>query len=104
MNKNNIPPIEDVAPLYNSKRVMESEELRKLSKHIGLNWKQIGVGLKFKMAQLDQFEKDTNCMSDAVDRMLFRWLNWRDKKATVGRLTMVLLEHKEYDAIKCLTK
>jgi len=33
---------------------------------------------------------------------LFRWLQWKDQKATVGRLTKVLFNHREYEALSCL--
>eukprot|EP00092_Neocalanus_flemingeri_P018293 GFUD01019799.1.p1 GENE.GFUD01019799.1~~GFUD01019799.1.p1 ORF type:complete len:267 (+),score=61.45 GFUD01019799.1:419-1219(+) len=98
----NTPTKEYMRPLWYSNRVMEGDELLRLSKNIGSNWKSVGNGLKFNWSQLDQFEKDTKCLSDAVHRMLFRWLQWKDQKATVGRLTKVLFNHKEYDAIRCL--
>eukprot|EP00090_Calanus_glacialis_P011645 TRINITY_DN2000_c0_g1_i1.p1 TRINITY_DN2000_c0_g1~~TRINITY_DN2000_c0_g1_i1.p1 ORF type:complete len:262 (+),score=59.76 TRINITY_DN2000_c0_g1_i1:383-1168(+) len=99
----NTPSKEYMRPLWYSNRVIAGDELLRLSKNIGSNWKSVGNGLKFNWAQLDQFESDTKCLSDAVHRMLFRWLQWKDQKATVGRLTKVLFNHKEYDAIKCLT-
>jgi len=99
----NTPSKEYMRPLWYSNRVIAGDELLRLSKNIGSNWKSVGNGLKFNWAQLDQFEKDTKCLSDAVHRMLFRWLQWKDQKATVGRLTKVLFNHKEYDAIRCLT-
>jgi len=99
----NTPSKEFMRPLWYSNRVIASDELLRLSKNIGANWKSVGNGLKFNWAQLDQFESDTKCLSDAVHRMLFRWLQWKDQKATVGRLTKVLFNHKEYDAIRCLT-
>jgi len=98
----NTPSKEYMRPLWYSTRVMEGDEMLRLSKNIGSKWKAVGNGLKFNWAQLDQFEKDTKCLSDAVHRMLFRWLQWKDQKATVGRLTKVLFNHKEYDAIRCL--
>ena len=97
-----IPPREDMRILWYSKRVIEQEELPRLSKNIGANWKAVGNGLKFNWAQLDQFEADTKTMGEAVQRMLFRWLQWKDQKATVGRLTKVLFNHKEFDAIRCI--
>ena len=96
------PPREEMRILWYSTRVIEQEELPRLSQNIGANWKAVGNGLKFNWAQLDQFEADTKSMCDAVQRMLFRWLQWKDQKATVGRLTKVLFNHKEYDAIRCL--
>jgi len=99
----NTPSKEFMRPLWYSNRVIASDELLRLSKNIGSGWKSVGNGLKFNWAQLDQFESDTKCLSDAVHRMLFRWLQWKDQKATVGRLTKVLFNHKEYDAIRCLT-
>jgi len=99
----NIPSKEFMRPLWYSNRVIASDELLRLSKNIGSSWKSVGNGLKFNWAQLDQFESDTKCLSDAVHRMLFRWLQWKDQKATVGRLTKVLFNHKEYDAIRCLS-
>ena len=47
-------------------------------------------------------QADTKTMYDAVQRMLFRWIQWKDQKATVGKLTKVLFNHGEYDAIRCL--
>ena len=67
----------------------QADELLRLSKNIGSGWKNVGNGLKFNWAQLDQFEADTKSVSEAVQRMLFRWLQWKDQKATVGRLTKV---------------
>jgi len=99
----NTPSKEYMRPLWYSNRVIAGDELLRLSKNIGSSWKSVGNGLKFNWSQLDQFESDTKCLSDAVHRMLFRWLQWKDQKATVGRLTKVLFNHKEYDAIRCLT-
>jgi len=99
----NTPSKEYMRPLWYSNRVIAGDELLRISKNIGSNWKSVGNGLKFNWAQLDQFESDTKCLSDAVHRMLFRWLQWKDQKATVGRLTKVLFNHKEFDAIRCLT-
>jgi len=96
------PPKEEMRPLWYSKRVIEQEELATLAHNIGANWKAVGNGLKFNWAQLDQFEADTKTMYDAVQRMLFRWIQWKDQKATVGKLTKVLFNHGEYDAIRCL--
>ena len=96
------PPKEEMRPLWTSKRVIEQEELPLLSHNIGANWKAVGNGLKFNWAQLDQFERDTKTVFDAVQRMLFRWIQWKDQKATVGKLTKVLFNHGEFDAIRCL--
>jgi len=96
------PPKEEMRPLWYSKRVIEQEELPLLSHNIGANWKAVGNGLKFNWAQLDQFEQDTKTVFDAVQRMLFRWIQWKDQKATVGKLTKVLFNHGEFDAIRCL--
>ena len=100
--REDIPPRDDMRILWYSRRVIEQEELPRLSKNIGANWKAVGNGLKFNWAQLDQFEADTKTMGEAVQRMLFRWLQWKDQKATVGRLTKVLFNHKEFDAIRCI--
>ena len=100
--RTDVPPREEMRILWYSARVIEQEELPRLSQNIGANWKAVGNGLKFNWAQLDQFEADTKSVSEAVQRMLFRWLQWKDQKATVGRLTKVLFIHKEFDAIRCL--
>jgi len=99
----NVPSKEFMRPLWYSNRVIDSNELLRLSKNIGSNWKSVGNGLKFNWSQLDQFESDTHTLGDAVHRMLYRWLQWKDQKATVGRLTKVLFNHKEYEAIRCLS-
>jgi len=97
-----MPSKEAVRPLWYSNRVMQSDELLRLSKNIGSGWKAVGNGLKFNWAQLEQFEADTRSQCEAVHRMLFRWVQWRDQKATVGRLTKVLFNHREYEALNCL--
>jgi len=97
-----IPSKDFMRPLWYSTKLVEEADLMRLSKNIGSGWKALGNGLKFNWAQLEQFEKDTKSVSEAVYRMLFRWLQWRDQKATVGRLTKVLFNHNEYDAIRCL--
>lgn len=97
-----IPSKDFMRPLWYSTKLVEEADLMRLSKNIGKEWKALGNGLKFNWAQLEQFEKDTKSVSEAVHRMLFRWLQWRDQKATVGRLTKVLFNHNEYDAIRCL--
>ena len=96
------PPKEEMRPLWLSKRVVDQEDITLLSKHIGARWKEVGNGLKFDWAKLEQFEADTNSMSDAILRMLFRWIQWKDQKATVGKLTKVLFNNEEFDAIRCL--
>ena len=96
------PPKEEMRPLWYSKRVIDHEELPSIARNMGANWKAVGNGLKYNWAQLDQFEADTNTMVDAIQRMLFRWIQWKDQKATVGKLTKVLFNHGEYDAIRVL--
>ena len=96
------PPKEEMRPLWESKRVIDHEELPAIARNMGSNWKAVGNGLKYNWAQLDQFEADTKTMVDAIQRMLFRWIQWRDQKATVGKLTKVLFLHGEYDAIRVL--
>lgn len=97
-----IPSKEFMRPLWYSTKLVEEADLMRLSKNIGNGWKAFGNGLKFNWSQLEQFETETKSISEAVHRMLFRWLQWRDQKATVGRLTKVLFNHNEYDAIRCL--
>merc|ERR1712107_303972 len=74
-----IPPKESVRPLWYSSRVMQADELLRLSKNIGSGWKSVGNGLKFNWAQLEQFEADTRCQGEAIHRMLYRWLQWGPK-------------------------
>jgi len=102
-NKSVIPSKDSMRPLWYSNRLVEEEDLMRLSKNIGKDWKDVGNGLKFNWAQLEQFEKDTRSVSEAVYRMLFRWIQWKDSKATVGRLTKVLFNHNQFDAIRCLS-
>ena len=95
-------PKEEVRPLWFSKRVISHEELPTIARHIGANWKAVGIKLGFISAKLDQFEADTRTMVHAVQRMLYRWIQWKYTKATVGKLTIALFEHREYDAIRIL--
>ena len=103
----NIPTKESLRTVCSSRRRLEYSDILKLTKTIGPNWKAVGLkfqdGLKFDSAQMDQFEQDTDSQSDAVRRMLYRWLQWKDKKATVGKLALALFEATEFEALDCLT-
>ena len=90
--------------ILSSKRQIDYPDILKLSKNIGHNWKTVGgrEGLKFSDALLDQFESDTKCHSDAVRRMLYRWWQWKDEKATVDKLAKALFKAEEFDALKYL--
>ena len=92
----------EMRPYLNSERVIEQEELSMIARNMGSNWKAVGKGLEFQWAQLDQFETDTKSMVDAIQRMLFRWVQWKDQKATVGKLTKVLFNQGEYEAIRVM--
>ena len=81
---------------------MLQDELLRVSKNVS-EWRAVGNGLKFNWSQLEQFEADTAGESEAVHRMLFRWLQWKDRKATVGRLVKVLFIHKQFAAIAVLS-
>ena len=100
--QNDKPSKEALRPLWYSKREIDREELPAIARNIGSNWKAVGKSLEYKSSQLDQFEADTKTMVDAVQRMLFRWINWKDQKATIGKLTQALFEHEEYDAIRVM--
>jgi len=71
-----VPPKESVRPLWYSTRVMQADELLRLSKNIGAGWKNVGNGLKFNWAQLEQFEADTRSQGEAIHRMLFRFISY----------------------------
>ena len=106
LNKN-IPTKECMQMLCSSRRQVEYADILKLSQNIGSNWKAVGLifqdGLMFNAAQMEGFEADTKCLSDGVRRMLYRWLQWKDTKATVGKLALALFQTKEFDALRCLT-
>ena len=70
--RDDLPPLEEVRPLYHSKRVVKQEELPAISRHMGANWKAVGQKLGFNHATLDHYEADTRSMVDAIQRMLFR--------------------------------
>ena len=99
-----VPTKEFMDNLLSLKRQIDYPDILKLSKNIGQNWKTVGgrKGLKFSDALLDQFESDTKCHSDAVRRMLYRWWQWKDEKATVDKLARALFNAEEFDALKYL--
>ena len=102
VDRDDRPPKEEVRPLWTSKRVIVHKELPSIARNMGANWKEVGKKLNFNLAQLDQFEADTKTMVDAIQRMLYRWIQWKDTKATVQKLTIALFEHKEYNAVRVL--
>ena len=102
VNRDDRPPKEEVRPLWSSKRVIVQEELPVIARNMGANWKEVGEKLGFNFAQLDHYEADTKTMVDAIQRMLFRWIQWKDTKATVQKLTAALFEHGEHNAVRVL--
>merc|ERR1719285_523943 len=51
-----VPPKESVRPLWYSTRVMQADELLRLSKNIGSGWKNVGNGLKFNWTQVARYQ------------------------------------------------
>ena len=90
--------------LLSSKKQVDYSDILQLSKNIGHNWKTVGGcdGLKFSDALIDQFESDNKCHSEAVQKMLYRWMQWKDEEATVDKLAAALFQAKEFDALRCL--
>ena len=101
-----VPTMEFMKRLLSSKKQIDYPDILKLSKNIGHNWKIVGGrgrdGLKFSDAQLDQFESDTKCLSEAVRRMLYRWWQWKDDRATLDKVALALYVAKEFDALRCI--
>ena len=81
-----------------------------ISKNIGKNWKDVGNALKFNFTRIEKWENEAKLgseenggnISDAVYRMLYFWVQWKDEKATVGRLAKALYNSNELDAFECL--
>ena len=97
-----VPPQDQLRPLWDCPRLVTPEETRLVAARLGLGWQQVGRELQFSQAALDQFQQDTRSHTEAIQRMLFRWTQWKDHKATVKRLTRALFLHKEYAAIQVL--
>ena len=101
---------EHIRNCWTSRRVIHDDEVLAISKNIGKNWKDVGNALKFNFVKIDKWEQDSkvgsedgSCsISDAVYRMLYFWVQWKDEKATVGRLAKALYNSDEIDAFDCL--
>ncbi len=86
-----------------SRKVLEEDELLRLSKQVGPEWRQLGNALKFPYTKLDALETEAGGQeSDAVHKMLQDWLSWMKEKATVGKLAKALYLNKEWEAILSL--
>jgi hypothetical protein len=99
-----VPSRELLYPLYMSQRVLTEDDIDLVAKHIGSGWKNVGTRLMFNWSQLEQFERDTSSLSQAAFKMLYRWLQWKDERATVGKLTKALFMSDEFDAIRVLNE
>ena len=101
---------EHIRTCWISKRVIHDDEVLAISKNIGKHWKDVGNALKFNFVRIEKWEQeakqvseDDSCaVSDAVYRMLYFWVQWKDEKATVGRLAKALYNSDELDAFECL--
>ena len=85
-----------------SRRVLQHDELLRISKNIGANWRQVGNALKFNFKQLDVWESEGQNQSDSVYKMLQEWLAWKEEKATASRMAKALYLNQEWEAIDCL--
>jgi len=85
-----------------SRRVLEEDEILRLSKQVGSEWRQFGNALKFNFTKLDALSAETETQSDAVHKMVLDWMAWKKEKATVGRLTKALYLNTEWEAILSL--
>ena len=101
---------EHIRNCWKSKRVIHDDEVLAISKNVGKNWKDVGNALKFNFVKIEKWEQDANLnsddgsgsISDAVYRMLYFWVQWKDEKATVGTLAKALYKSDEFDAFECL--
>jgi len=91
-----------VVTLSKSQRVLTEEDIDLVSKNMGNNWEEVGYRLMFNKSQLEQFHMDTTSHVKATYRMLYRWVQWKDERATVRKLTKALFMADEYDAIRVL--
>jgi hypothetical protein len=94
---------EQVQKCLKSRRVIQEDEILRLSKHVGSEWRQFGNALKFNFTKLDALAAETESQSDAVHKMVLDWMAWKKEKATVGRLSKALYLNKEWEAILSLT-
>jgi hypothetical protein len=83
-----------------SARRLEEDDIPRVSRQIGLLWKDVGNSLHFTHAQLDQIESDSGgILQDCTEKMLFRWMQWKSERATIKRLSKALYINSEYSAI-----
>ena len=101
---------EHIRNCWKSRRSIQEDELLDISRNVGQNWKDVGNALKFNFTKIDRWEKEAEAgaednggaISNAVYRMLYSWVQWKDEKATVGKLAKALYNGNEFDAFDCL--
>ena len=97
---------EHVQACLKSRRVVQDDELLRLSKNVCKgDWRQLGNSLKFNFTKLDALAAGTDeggQEEDAVHKMLLDWVAWKGEKATVGRLSKALYLNNEWEAIQSL--
>jgi len=97
------PPKEVVMPLYHSDRIINDKDVLIVSKNLGPGWRDVGTRLLFRPKQLDTFQQESSSQQKLGEKMLFRWREWKDTRATVGRLTKCLFLAEEFDAVVALS-
>ena len=85
-----------------SRRMLDEDDILKLSRKVGSDWKSVGNALKLNYARLDAIDVECKTLPQKVEVMMMQWLNWKCERATVARMSKALFNSAEYDAILCL--
>lgn len=84
------------------KRRLDEDDLLLVHDKVGDDWRSLGNSLKLNSQVLDLIEEETPDVNQRVKMMIFRWMNWKDEKATLARLSKALFLNQKFNAILAL--
>ena len=85
-----------------SKHIIRDDEIEKVAKHLGSDWRHLGLKLGFVRGELDAFEYDNHMagLHEIIHQMLTSWREKHAVEAYLGHVARKLVEIKRADVAK----
>ncbi|KAK7063236.1 hypothetical protein SK128_007658 [Halocaridina rubra] len=92
----------DVDALIMCHRMIGDRDKYVTSEHLGDSWKSLGRVMGFSEGQLQNIEVDNSRNADRVFEILSLWHDRESDRATVSKLTQMVIDVKAYHLLKYL--
>lgn len=97
---------DSINKLLNCNESVTRDHILFVSSHVGEGWKDVGRLLNYSEGQIYQFEEVNiiRGVKEVVYQLLLDWIQNEPETATIARLTNVLWEAKQEDAVQRFSK